>query len=136
MVEMQKIKSAEELRAAIVLLENERDLEGKLLRNEFLAAYESIKPINLIKSAVKDITQSDEIKGNILNSGIGLVMGTVVRTIVVAGSKHPLRKLVGSAVMVGVTKLISKNPELVQTASQMVINLVKGKRNNEKTEFQ
>ena len=128
MIDIQNIKSSDELRAAIVFLENEREVEGKLIRYEFLEAYESIKPINLIKSVVRDVTHSDEIKGNIMNSGIGLVMGTVVRTIIVAGSKHPLRKLVGSALMFGVTKLISKNPELVQTASQMVLNLVKGKK--------
>src|SRR5690349_19665478 len=46
-----KINSAETLRQAIARLENTHDEEGKMLKQQFILAYESIKPINLIKNA-------------------------------------------------------------------------------------
>jgi len=45
-----EINSATDLRAAILQLETRQAAEEKLLKENFHLAYESIKPINLIKN--------------------------------------------------------------------------------------
>jgi hypothetical protein len=125
---MQNITTAEELRAAIVALEIERNEEGRLLRSDLMRAYESIKPINLIKSVFREVAQSPDIKNNLVNSGLSMVAGTVVKSLIVGDSHNPVRKLVGTAIMFGVTNIISKHPKIVNSISligQTVINLVK-----------
>lgn len=47
---MEKISTSTELRAAILYLESKQFAEGIELREQFKLAYESLKPINLIKS--------------------------------------------------------------------------------------
>jgi hypothetical protein len=47
---MEKINSESDLRGAIIQLENKKDEEGKMLKKEFHLAYESIKPVNIIKT--------------------------------------------------------------------------------------
>ena len=46
---MQNISSSEELRYAIELLEADQVIKGQVFKEQLFLAYESLKPINLIK---------------------------------------------------------------------------------------
>ena len=50
---MQKTDLSAGLREAIVVLEKRQATEGKILKEQFMLAYESMKPINLIKNTFK-----------------------------------------------------------------------------------
>jgi len=130
---MRQINTLEDLSAAIIKLESKKTAERELLRKDFQLAYESIKPINLIKSTFKEVTQSQNIKDNLLNSGIGLVAGTVVKAVFVGVSHNPIRKLFGTALMFGITNVITKNPKMVKTVSMAIMNLVSVKSDTEES---
>ena len=124
---MQKINSAAALREAIVQLEIAHTEEGKILKQQFHLAYESIKPINLIKNAFKETVESPDLKDNILNTSVGLAAGYVSKLLFVNVSHSPIRKLLGIALQFGITKLVAKNPEAVKSMGKVLLNIIKKK---------
>jgi hypothetical protein len=65
---MEKITSVEELKKAILLLEIKQANEGALLKEQLMETYESLKPINLIKKSLSDLTSSPDFKGDLLRN--------------------------------------------------------------------
>jgi len=55
------------LNESIRLLQQKQALELIQLKEQFHATYESLKPLNLIKSTLHEVADSSEIKNNILN---------------------------------------------------------------------
>jgi hypothetical protein len=56
--------ATERLKESIRLLEMKQQEEGKILKEQLRITYESLKPVNLIKSSLKEITSSMEIKND------------------------------------------------------------------------
>jgi hypothetical protein len=111
---MQKVHSAETLRAAIVALENKQREEGQLLKTEFNLAYDSLKPINLIIGLVKEVGESEEIKNSLVNTSVGLGAGLLTRKIFESTSRSPFKRMIGTALQYGVTNTVSHHPEVVK----------------------
>lgn len=125
---MEKIKSQADLRSAILLLEIKQLEEKQLLKLEFQKAYESVRPITLIKNSIKDIIQSDDLKDNLMNSGVGLATGYVSKILFENTSHSRIKKILGTALMFGVTKAITKNPEAIKSMAYGIFNLIKSAR--------
>jgi hypothetical protein len=123
---MEKINSEITLRNAILQLENKQAEEGKILKEQFLVAYESIKPINLIKSTFHEVSESTDLKTNLVNTSVGLAAGYLSKALFEGVTNSPLRKLLGTALMFGITNVVAKNPEVVKTLGNGVIAIVRG----------
>lgn len=123
---MEKINSDTELRAAIVALEQKQIAEAVLMRAQFEVAYESVQPINLIKSTIKEVSASQDIKDHLLNTAVGITAGYITKKIVVGEGNNPTRQLLGSALMFGVTNVITNNPEMVRAASSTAFRFIAG----------
>jgi hypothetical protein len=123
---MQKINSADELRDAILQLENRQMEEGKMVRDQFYLAYESLKPLNIIKSVLKEASASPDLKGNIVNTSIGLTAGYLSKILFVGVSKNPVKKLFGSVLMFSITNLITRNSDTVKSLGQKFLKLIRG----------
>ncbi len=119
--------TANSLDAAIRALEARQKEEAKLLKIEFQDALESVRPINLIKSTFEQVKESTELKGNLLNTAIGLGAGFISKKAFVGFSHNPLKRMVGTAVMFGVTNLVAKNPLIVRMAALGLMKLLKRK---------
>jgi F0F1-type ATP synthase membrane subunit c/vacuolar-type H+-ATPase subunit K len=104
------------------------------MKKEFHQAYESMKPINLIKSTFKEVAQSQEIKDNLINTGVGLAAGYVSKALFEGVTHSPLRKLLGTALMFGITNVITKNPEAVKTVTNGIFVFIKSKFTEKETE--
>jgi len=122
---MQKINSIAGLTEAIIELETRQAEEAIMLREQFNLAYNSIKPVNLIKSTIIEAAGSKELKDNILNTTVGLGAGYLSKILVQGTSKNPLKKLFGNILMFGITNLVTKNPEVVKTAGQQFLKIFK-----------
>lgn len=105
----QPIVTKADLQDAIRQLEVKRDEQAMLLRVQFKATYESVKPINLIKSTFREVTSSGELKDNVIGTTVGLAAGFLSKVLFVGFSSNPLRKLAGSLLMFGVTNLVTRN---------------------------
>lgn len=119
--------SESSLDAAILALEKQQKAEALLLKTEFYQAVDSLRPINLIKSTFQQVTHSGELKGDFVNTAVALGAGFVSKKAYVGFSHSPLRKMIGTAIMFGVTNLVAKNPIAVKMATLGVLKLLKRK---------
>lgn len=126
---MGEIHTEADLRAAIEQLEIKQAAEGQQLKEQFRLTYESVKPINLIKSTFKEAAQSTDLKNNILNTALGLTTGFVSKIVFVGLSGSPIKKLLGNALLFGVTNVIAKNPKIGSTLLEGILKFIRKKPN-------
>ncbi|MFO7658691.1 MAG: hypothetical protein R6W78_16650 [Bacteroidales bacterium] len=112
---MENIKSAMDLKNTIQLLEIEQIASQQLLKEHFHATYDSFKPVNLLRSSIHDFTSSPIVFDNILASVMGLATGYISQRLIVGKSVNRYRKFIGYALRMGVTKLISKNSDTINS---------------------
>ena len=129
---MQKINSGSGLREAILLLEIKRKNEEILLREQLHMTFESIKPINLIKSTYQDVVASQDLKDNLVNTSVGLVVGYISKALFEGASHSPLRKLAGTALLFGITNAVRKNPEAVKSLARGLFRIIRNRGLNQR----
>ena len=90
---MENITTAIELKNAIQRLEVEKALSGQLLKEQFYFAYESVKPVNLIRNTLYEVFSSPHLIDNIIGMAVGLATGYVSKIAVVGFSGNLIKKL-------------------------------------------
>ena len=125
---MKTITPAEILNQSIQRMEVEQSDKLQMLKNELSLAYESVKPVNMIKNAFRDITSSSVISDSILGTVAGMAAGYLSKKIFTGTSVNLLRKLFGSILQLGVTNVVSSHPEAVKTLGQFVFHLIRHKK--------
>lgn len=120
---MKKIFSTAELKEAIRMLEIKRANEAVLLKAQFNSTYDSIRPVNLIKSTVHELAATPDFKRDLLNAGISILSGYLAKKMVVDESDGPLKKIFGMVLQFVVTNTVSKNSEGIKS---MFFDLVTG----------
>lgn len=108
---MRSKNAIESLDEKIALLEGRRAYELEQLQEQWKHTYESMKPINLIKSTFKDVASSPEIKGNLLNNVVGLASGYISKKILFGSTHNPLKKVAGAVLQFAVTNFVGKKME-------------------------
>lgn len=104
----------EKLRDSIRQLEIQQAREGEELKAQFKATYESLKLVNLVKSSLKEVTESVEIKNTLFESIISVISGYVSRKLMVNKNSNPFLKIVGLVMQFGITNLVAKNAEVIR----------------------
>lgn len=126
---MEKITCAAEIKIAIQNLEFEHDVQGKLLKDQLMVGIDSLKPVNLIKSSLQEITTSPYLIDNMFGAVTGLVGGYLSRRITVGGSHNLFRKIAGSLIQFGVTNVVSKHSGLIKTVGTFITHKFYHKNN-------
>jgi hypothetical protein len=129
MIDMENIATKDELKLAILLLEAEQQLKVVELKEKFKESYESIKPRNIIVSTLKEVVTSPSIIENLIVAGVGLATGYYTKRIVVGTATNVFRKLLGSALQVGVTRIVSKNADSLKSTGKYISKLFSRKNN-------
>lgn len=119
---MQNITNSAELRNAIQLLQEEELIKRQLLQEQLKITFESLKPINLLKRTVKDISTSPELIDNIIAQVAGLVSGYLSNKIFVGKSGNLFRKIIGVVLQLGVTKVVSQYPDAIRSFGRFMID--------------
>jgi hypothetical protein len=132
---IKKIISENDLREAILHLETKQAGEAQALKEQFLLAYDGVKPINLIKSTLKEAAASQELKGNLLNTSLGLTAGYLSKIFLQGLSTNPLKKILGTVLMFSIVSLVAKNPDKVKSLSSGFRGLMKLKPSKMLTEL-
>lgn len=96
---------AEELKYA-------NDLEQ--LKDQFHVAYESVKPINLVKNLFHEVTSSPEIKSDLVSNAIGLSTRFITKTLLLGFSHNPIKKVIGTVFEFAVTNMASKHSDRIK----------------------
>ena len=121
---MQKINSGNELKEAIIRLEVLQASEGKMLKEQFHLAYQSIMPINIIKNTFKAATESHELKNDIINTAIGITTGFLSKKLFESVSHSPVKKLLGTALLFGITSVVTNNPEPIKSLGKGLLKTI------------
>lgn len=125
---MDKIQSIKELRDAIVQLESKQLEDKRLLKEQFVSTYESLRPVNLIKNLIKDLIASPDLKQQIASTLLGLAAGYFTKKVAIGSSHSPLRKILGSFLQMGVANVVTKKSGGVKSILGMVRNFFGKKR--------
>jgi hypothetical protein len=125
---MQNITSSEELKNAILLLEVEQASKRELLKEQLNVTYESLKPINIIRKTLRDLTSSQDLTDNILGTASGLASGYLSKKIFIGTSGNLFRKLIGSILQFGVTTVVSQHPDVIKSLGKVVLQYLLRKR--------
>lgn len=129
---MENITSAAELKNIIQRLEIEQAIDGQLLKEQFYFAFESLKPVNILRNTLYEITSSPHLMDSILGTAVGLASGYVSRKIVMIGaSGNIIRKLLASVMQLGVTNVVSQNPDTIKSIGQFIFQHILRKKRNE-----
>jgi hypothetical protein len=121
---MQNITSVATLKNAIQLLKVEQAAKEQLLREHFHQTYQSLRPVNILRTTIQDITSSPWLIENLIGTTLGLVTGYLSKEIVVGKSVNRFRKLIGSVLQFGVTNLLLQHAEDIKSFGQSVLQSV------------
>jgi hypothetical protein len=124
---MQKIDTEIQLTEAIRRLEHEQAESLNELKEQSNMVFDSINPISIIKNTFKEVVSSKEIKENILNTSIALAVGYLSKKVFEEESHSPMKKILGSALMFGITTVVAENAESIQTFGNGLIDIIKSK---------
>jgi hypothetical protein len=118
---MKAKNETELLDESILLLKSKKETELILLKEQFHATYESLRPVNLIKKAFSDVTSSSTIKSNLLGNVLGVGIGILSKKLVIGNTHNPLKKLIGIALEFAVAKVVSKNSQEIKSTGENLI---------------
>ncbi len=128
---MQEITSGMKLKNAIAILEIKHSKQGIALSKQLLDTLDSLKPVNLLKETLKELTPSSLLKGNFADTALGMTTGFIAKKALTVGSKNPLLRLLGIVLEVGVANFVSRHPDGVKSFGERIVkNIFKRKENN------
>jgi len=127
---MRSKNETDSLNELIILEERKHDTQLELLKEQFHIAYESVKPVNLIKSVLHEVTASPEIKNDMASNVIGLGTGFLSKRLLVDGSHSPIKRVIGTVVQFAIANLVSKHSDTIKTIGS---NLLKHFFNKQKS---
>lgn len=125
---MENINSRKDLKSAILLLEQKKETDIKKLKEEIHLAFESLKPLNLIKNTIREAASSGELKDNLLNTTAGLSAGFLVKKLFIGKSNSPLKKTAGNIIMFGITNMMAKNPGFIPFLGKKIWNITMNRK--------
>lgn len=125
---MEKQYTVDSLRQAINELEIRQKEEKILLKEQLVETYESLKPSNILTNIIKDLTSSENLKNEFINTAVAVTTGFITKKVIVGKSNSQALKLVGLALQFGITTLISKNYDTIkEVVAQFINRMLSGK---------
>ena len=132
---MKNKNETDTLNETIVLLQNKRADELKLLKEQFYLTYESLKPINIIKSTVHEVTSSPDIKNSLLNNIIGLTTGFLSKKVIIGTTNNPIKKILGTLFQFAIANIVSKHSDTIKSAGGNLLHRILKHSSETKQEF-
>ncbi len=118
---MRKSNISLELEQLILAKEAELELEGRLLKIHFQQTYESLKPLNLIMSTIKQVISGAELKGSLVDTVMGYASGFVAKKIIIGKTHNPFTKLLGTIIEMAVANKVSKNAGEIKAIGSILL---------------
>ncbi len=121
---MSNLNQTEALNEIIHALEEKRMGEFRSLREQLRLTGESLKPVNLIKSAVNEFTGNSNVKSYLIQAGIGLAIGLLTKKILATTKAHQPTNMVGNIVELGMNKLTANHSAIIKVVAPIVLGLI------------
>ncbi|WP_309614840.1 hypothetical protein [Flavobacterium sp.] len=111
------------LNERLIDVEHKRATDLMLLKAQFHLAYESVKPVNLVKNLFHNVTTSPDIKNNIIGTAIGLGTGFLSKRLLIGNSLQPFKRGLGTLIQFAVTNLVAKKAQHLQSIGKILLNV-------------
>lgn len=132
---MTHLNQTDALNEKIIIVQNKQANELKLLKEQFHHTYQSLRPINLIKSTLHEVELAPEIKTSLFNNAIGLTTGYLSKIVLFGSSRNPITKLMGTLLQFAMTNIASKHGQDIKLAGENIVHRILKFRINKKKEF-
>lgn len=106
---MKKPNAADSLKEKIRLLETRQAEEGREFKEHFKLTYESLKPANIIKSTLRDLAYSAEVKNNLFDTVVSLISTYMAKKILTNSKSGFFTRMLRVFTHFGITNLITNN---------------------------
>lgn len=121
-----EINNAVQLKQAIALLQTQQEKEKFILVEEFHQTYESLKPVNLIKSTFNKILDTPDITNQVVDTSIGLGVGVLSKKLLVGKSTNIFKRFFGTIIELTVANAVAKNSDGIKRHGlQLIKKLIK-----------
>ena len=120
---MDKINSWDDLNKAISILESKQAEASLVLKNQFKSTYESLRPVNLLKSSLKELVTAPDFKEDLWNTSISLAAGYVSKKIAIGSSSNYTKQILGSVLQMGVTSAVSHHANNIRIKVMDIVSL-------------
>ena len=97
-----------ELEAKIAFLKAKQESDFNDLRYQYFETIESIKPLNLIKSAAQSVIETPNLKANLINGAIGFGIRFVTKNLVNENATNPVKRVLGKVLKFAIKNFIGK----------------------------
>lgn len=128
---MQKINSTKELHEAILVLEETQSNDLNLLKLQLERVYESVQPINLIKSTIEQINESNEIKSDLLKAAVVVSTGFLSKALFNKVNNKVVNTVLSSSVALGVINAVINNPAVIKNVLIKVVGFFRKDRSDQ-----
>ncbi len=118
---MEKINTTAHLKEAILKLEAKQQIDLDEMKEKIHMTLESLKPVNLVKNTLKELTSSPYLVENLLTTSMALASGYFAKKVTVGSSESPFRKILGTLLQFGVTNIVAKHAEEIKLVGQFII---------------
>ena len=125
---MENITSSAGLKNAIQRLKFQQVENGQRLEEDFYNVVESLKPANLIRNAMGNISANPGLIYNILGGALGLITGYLSRKIAIGGSGNIIKKLLGTILQFGVTSVVAQHSRTIKAIGQFFLQKILRKK--------
>ena len=120
----------EDLTHRIEWLENQKSTDYLTLKDEFDSILNQLKPTNIIKKTLREVSVSTEITDLMLSTSIGLVTGYISKKIIVGKSINPIKQLLGLILQFSVASAVAKHPQAIKAVGNYLIHSIFRKKDD------
>ncbi|MBK6382175.1 MAG: hypothetical protein IPF69_01680 [Chitinophagaceae bacterium] len=108
------VSSRKDLETRILELEKIQARQVLELKRSAVDIVESLTPANIIKSALKNVAQSPDIRTSVINTAIGIGAGFLGNKLIVGKSSNIFKRIIGSTLQFGIANFIRKKIPQIQ----------------------
>jgi hypothetical protein len=121
---MERITTIADLNLSILILAKKQAQESLELKELCKETFESIKPVNVIKSTFKNLVSAPDLKQDILNTSMSIAAGYVSKIMIIGSSSNPLKQFFGNFIQMGVTKIFADNSVWLKSMIALTISFI------------
>lgn len=112
---MKKDKPIDLLQENIAVLAFKQEEDLAILKRQLEVTFDSLRPANLIKSAIIDMTSVSGLKSTLVSNAIGLTTGYLSKKIVLGGTHNPVKKILGNILQFIITNVVAQKTNTFQS---------------------
>jgi len=117
-----EINNSADLERAIIELEKRKVIQQELLKSQFSATADSLRPGNLIKEGLSKLVQPGDTRSMALKIAGGLAMGFITKKFMLGKTNTKAASLLGNAIKVGATKALVSNSDKIKAYGIAIYN--------------